>query len=262
MILVLGGTSEETQVAALLAEKGLAAVICRATDYSRAAGPPGMTVLTGRLDRAALAELVAARGIDLVIDATHPYAVEISRNAMTLPAAYIRFQRPAAPIPADPRVEIMGDYAALAQRVGSLKGKILWTAGIRHLDLLAGLARENIFVRCLPVADSRERCRAAGIPDANVITGYGPFSMADNERLYREYGIQILVTRESGDAGGFSEKVRPALALGLTVLVVARPRLAYPRCVSSATELAAAIDALTAAAAPAQSYGQANGGQR
>ena len=157
----------------------------------------------------------------------------------------------------------MADYAALAQRVGALTGKILWTAGIRHLDMLAGIPRADIFVRCLPVADSRDRCRAAGIPDANVITGFGPFSMADNERLYRECGIQILVTRESGDAGGFSEKVRPALALGLTVLVVARPRLAYPRCVSSAAELAAAIDARSSAAeAPAQAYGQVNGGHR
>lgn len=242
MILVLGGTREEGLVTALLAEKGVGAVVCRATDYSRAAVPAGMTVLTGRLDRAGLAALVAERGLGLIIDATHPYAVEISRNAMTLPVQYIRFERPPAPLPDDPRVELLADYDALARRVTGLTGKILWTAGVRHFGRLDGIPRADIYVRCLPVSDSLDRCRAAGIPDANVITGYGPFSEADNARVYRDRGIKTLVTRESGAAGGFPEKVGPALALGLTVLVVARPRLEYPRCVSSVAELGAVLD--------------------
>lgn len=245
MILVLGGTSEEALVTALLAEKSLHAIVCRATDYSRAACPAGMTLLTGRLDREGLTALVTKHDIKLIIDATHPYAVEISPLAMTMPAEYIRFQRPPAPIPDDPRLEIVESHPALAKRVAALAGKILWTAGLRHLFLLDGIPRANIFVRCLPVADSRECCRAAGIPDANVITGYGPFSEADNLQLYREHGIQVLVTRESGDAGGFLEKVNPALKLGLTVLVIARPRLDYPQVVSSVAELAAFLNTAT-----------------
>jgi precorrin-3B C17-methyltransferase len=70
----------------------------------------------------------------------------------------------------------------------------------------------------------------------------GPFSEAFNEALWRDWSVDCVVTKESGEAGGYHAKAAAAKALGITLLVVQRPRLDYPLVVST---FEAALDQLS-----------------
>lgn len=79
-------------------------------------------------------------------------------------------------------------------------------------------------MRLLPTHEALEQAAACGIPPRQVLAMQGPFSADFNRALYAQWGISCLVTKESGEAGGLSDKVLPALSMGLTVVVIARPK--------------------------------------
>ena len=78
-------------------------------------------------------------------------------------------------------------------------------------------------MRVLPCTDSLEQCRRLGIPEANVIAERGPFSAEENESVIVQHGIDVLVTKESGTAGGVPEKLKAAKHCGCQVVLVERP---------------------------------------
>ena len=102
---------------------------------------------------------------------------------------------------------------------------MLLTIGSKELDAFAlpGL-RERCFPRVLPAVSSLERCLALGFPPAHIICMQGPFSREMNEATLRQFAIKTLVTKDSGDAGGFRAKAEAAQAAGCDLLVIARPR--------------------------------------
>ena len=75
----------------------------------------------------------------------------------------------------------------------------------------------------LPSVESIEKCRAAGLLSHHIIAMQGPFSAQLNAALFREYDIKILVTKESGNAGGFFEKLEAAKACNVISLLVKKP---------------------------------------
>ena len=72
---------------------------------------------------------------------------------------------------------------------------------------------------CLALA----ACESAGIPHRNIIAMQGPFTREVNEAILRMFSIRYLVTKESGEAGGFPEKAEAAEHTGVTLLVIRRP---------------------------------------
>ncbi|MBO4365092.1 MAG: precorrin-6A/cobalt-precorrin-6A reductase, partial [Eggerthellaceae bacterium] len=82
---------------------------------------------------------------------------------------------------------------------------------------------ERFYVRILPVASSLAAAAELGIPTSHVVAMQGPFSQQFNEALMRELGVQTMVTKASGTAGGFWEKVDAARACGVQVVVIHRP---------------------------------------
>ena len=80
-----------------------------------------------------------------------------------------------------------------------------------------------LVVRVLERPESRAACRQAQIPDERVIAGRGPFSVEENRRHIRQFGVGVLVTKDSGHAGGTPEKLQAARAENCRVVVVQRP---------------------------------------
>ena len=159
--LLFGGTGEGRALAEWMLARGLDATVCVATEYGETLLPEGMQVHVGRLDADGMAALMAD-DYTLVIDATHPYAVEVTENIRAasertgLP--YLRLLRQSDGEDLCHKAENM---AVAAEMLEGLPGNVLLTTGSKELDHFArpGL-RERCFPRVLPMADSLERSGA------------------------------------------------------------------------------------------------------
>ena len=223
--LLFGGTGEGRALAEWMLARGLDATVCVATEYGETLLPEGMQVHVGRLDAVGMAALMAD-DYTLVIDATHPYAVEVTENIRAasertgLP--YLRLLRQSDGEDLGHKAENM---AVAAEMLEGLPGNVLLTTGSKELDHFArpGL-RERCFPRVLPMAASLERCLALGFPPRNIICMQGPFTREMNVATLHQFHIDTLVTKDTGGYGGFRAKAEAAKEAGCALLVVERPR--------------------------------------
>ena len=224
-ILLFGGTSEGRVLAEELAAMEVEVTVSVATDYGRELIEPGagLTVLTGRLDAEGIAALL--NGFDLCVDATHPYAVDATKNiqaaCVRTGTPYLRCLREASEGDGWLRVETARDAAALAD---SLPGNILLTTGAKELPAFADIDPGRLYARVLPTHEGLSACEALSIPKSHMIAMQGPFSQALNQAMMEQFHIRILVTKDGGTAGGFPEKAAAAKALGAALVVIGRPK--------------------------------------
>jgi precorrin-6A/cobalt-precorrin-6A reductase len=231
MILLLGGTSSTSPLALGLARAGYRVLVSKATDVPLEVGDhAGIETRWGPLDEEGLAALVAARQIRAIVDATHPYASLIrataARVARAMAVPYLSFSRGSAVAPDDSSVQWVADHAAAAAAAFVPRRPVLLTTGARHLAPYVEESRRTgvrLVARVLDHPDSLASCRQAGLSPAQVITGRGPYSLEENLRQIRRFEIGVLVTKDSGPAGGTREKLRAAEAAGCRVIVIARP---------------------------------------
>jgi precorrin-6A/cobalt-precorrin-6A reductase len=245
MILVLSGTEEGKEIVRRLHKEGMNLLTTVATEYGKKMFEQmGLETicLQGRLDANGFSHLIKERGVDTVIDATHPYAVEVSRNAMdackNTNVRYLRFEREEIPIPAHPlihRVKTMAEAVDTSRMLGK---KIFLTTGISSVARFIVLKDEKeLYVRILPIPEHIALCLDMGIPPTNIIAMHGPFSEDLNRAMFRQYQINTMVTKDSGEAGGVIEKIHAALNEGINTVVIERPRLEFPQKYSSIDEL-------------------------
>ena len=113
------------------------------------------------------------------------------------------------------------DAARIAAQMG---GRVLLTTGSKDLGIYGELLNpEQLYPRVLPLISSIESCEAAGIPHRNIIAVQGPFSEELNKAVIREYEIDVMITKDSGAAGGFPEKISAAKDCQIPVIVITRP---------------------------------------
>lgn len=226
--LIFAGTTEGRRLAEELA--GTAAMtVCVATDYGRDLLPrarPGLEVRTGRLDEEAMEALLAAGRYDCTVDATHPYAKEVTENIRRAcgrqGVPYLRLLR-------DPGgaqgAEHVADARQAAARLNQLPGNVLLTTGSKELDVFTAVEgyETRLYPRILPVGDAVERAAELGYARGHIIAMQGPFSLELNVALLRQFHIGTLVTKDGGKPGGFAEKQQAARQAGARLLVIGRP---------------------------------------
>jgi len=230
MILVLGGTSTTHQVMTELEKVGdRPLIISVATDYGLrefAARYPGRVIHT-RFSLESLARFIAERGITCIIDTTHPHAREISAIAQQVAEEcaiiYEDRVRPVAELDAEPGIVTCtgADEAAVYLQNSPHQG-ILFTTGSNSIERFAPLAKRG-YARVLPFENSIAKCVAAGFARSRIIALQGPFSMAFNAALCREYRIDCMVTKNSGEGSGFEEKREACRELGIELVVIGEP---------------------------------------
>ncbi len=223
-VLLFGGTAEGRELAVWMQRRGMDALTCVASDYGGELLPGDVKCHVGRLDQAGM-EALMGRGFTHVVDATHPYAQAATQ---TIAAAAESRGLPRLRLVRDGDVE--GDWkcadspAAAARMLLGIPGNVLLTTGSKELDAFAlpGLL-ERCYPRVLPSLSSLSRCLELGFPAKQVICMQGPFTKELNTALMRQYEIAALVTKATGAAGGFWEKVEAAKAAGASLLVIGRP---------------------------------------
>lgn len=224
-ILIFSGTTEGRRLSRELAERGAEVTVCVATEYGceEQGTVPGVTVLTGRRTVEEMTALL--RGRDLCIDATHPYAVEVTRNVrLACAAAGVPCRRLLRERSGETDALPVDSAEAAAELLAGREGNILLTTGAKELPAFAGIAPDRLYPRVLPTAGSIAACEAAGVPHRNIIAMQGPFSQELNEALIRQFHIAFLVTKDGGAAGGFPEKVRAAKTAGIELVLIRRPK--------------------------------------
>ena len=223
-IVIFSGTTEGRLLSHLLAEKGAAVTVCVATEYGceEQGEAPGVTILTGRKTVEEMAELL--QGSDLCVDATHPYAVEVTKSVRrACSEAGVPYRRLLRDRSADTDALVMDSAEAAAALLADREGNILLATGMKELPAFAGISPARLYPRVLPTGDSIAACERAGIPHRNVIAMQGPFSRELNEALIRQFHIVYLVTKDGGKAGGFQEKVQAAENTGIELVLIRRP---------------------------------------
>lgn len=233
-VLVFGGTTEgRLLVERLCAHPHVRAVACTATDYGACLlGPhPNLQVVAQHLDEPEMERLMRSRPFVCAVDATHPYAVEVSRNIAEAARACglesLRVVREGEPEGPWTGASTPSQAAQLAAGFAAgHTGNILLTTGSKDLQVYTAAVpdfRERLFVRVLPSTASLQKALDAGVPSSRIIAMQGPFSYELNRALIHDLGIACLVTKASGAAGGFPEKVRAAMDAGIALIVVHRP---------------------------------------
>jgi precorrin-6A/cobalt-precorrin-6A reductase len=229
MILLLGGTSETAAVAEALAVAGQRVLVSTATDVPLNVGcHANIRRRCGRLDAAAMADLVRCEGIRALVDVSHPYAVELrataERVAQEVGIPYLTYVRPEGAMAGD-GVRVVAGHADAA-RVACESGKpVLLTVGSRNVALYAREAQHHhvtLIVRVLPHKDSISACLDAGIVKERIVTARGPFGVEENRALIRQFDAGVLVTKDSGAAGGFPAKRDAARLEACRLVVVGR----------------------------------------
>jgi len=236
MILVLAGTSDARELAVRIKESGYELLSTVVTDSAaKSMEEAGLPVQVGRLTAQDLVSLIAEKGVRCVVDATHPFAEEASKNAMAAAqeaeVPYIRYERESLSAPGSEKLIVVEDYVQAAELAAKKKGVIMLTTGSKTLkiftDRLLGLPDTTLVARMLPRLDNMQKCEELGLEQKNIVAMQGPFSKDLNKALYDHYKVTLMITKESGKVGAFDEKVEAALEMGIETIVIGRPKIEY-----------------------------------
>jgi precorrin-6A/cobalt-precorrin-6A reductase len=230
MILLLGGTAETAVLAARLAGAGYGVLVSTATGIALETGRhPRIERRTGRLDECGLAGLAGSRGIRAIVDAAHPYAeaahASARKAALAARIPCYAYIRPPA-VRRDGTMSFARTHEEAAVLAFAPGRPVLLTTGSRNLIPYAAAARRSgtpLVVRVLDTPESLQACIQAGIPAGSIVTGRGPFSLEENRRIIRDFGIGVIVTKDGGIPGGVHAKIEAAHREGCILVVLSRP---------------------------------------
>lgn len=228
-ICVFAGTTEGRELVDFLTSQGVSVFACVATEYGGQMMPArdNLTVSAKRLSEEEMESLFRTEGFELVVDATHPYASEVTENIARACEAcgveYLRLVRRSGS-----QAEDAVYCASIDQAVAYLntrEGNILLSTGSKELSKFTGIDRfsDRVYARVLPMEESLRLCENAGLKPSHILAMQGPFSQELNIAMLKSVGAAFFVTKDSGRTGGFQEKVDASHATGATLLVIGRP---------------------------------------
>lgn len=172
--------------------------------------------------------------VNVVIDTSHPYAVEVSENLMNVcrlaSIKYIRLERKgvAYKFTNEDKVIIVESYEELYSHLKNITGNILNTTGSRNLNKILGLKLSNrIIHRVLPSLKVLQECLELGVSVENIIAIKGPISYDLNRAFIKEYDAKAILLKDSGPEGGTEEKIRAAVDEDIYTFIIGRKTLKY-----------------------------------
>lgn len=231
-ILIFAGTKEGRLLAEHLCNCRKEVHISVATAYGRELLKPreGLIVHQGRLQETQMELLLTQTEWEAVIDATHPYATEVSALLKTAcektGRRYLRLLRDLKDEKANPSIYYVDTKEEAAAWLNERSGNILMTTGSKELRSFLDQMhdRTRLYVRILPDGETVTCLKEWGLKGGQIICMQGPFSAELNEAMIRQLKIRYLVTKETGAAGGFPQKLAGAQAAGADVVVIRRPQ--------------------------------------
>lgn len=231
-VIIFGGTTEGRRLAEFCGEHKIQTVVCVVSEYGEMLVPesPSVRVIRKALEKDEMEALFVAEKPSLILDATHPYARVVTENVtqvcQKMGIVWYRVLRKSEleTKNADSIVTVDSVDQAV-EWLKSHEGTVLVTTGSKELVKYTAIPdyKERIFARILPDSQALLNSETLGFPRNHMIAMQGPFSLEMNIATMRMTGANYLVTKESGHAGGFLDKIHAAEVVGATALVIGRP---------------------------------------
>jgi len=222
-LLILGGTGDAAELAARASQIAEIEVVSSLAGRTQQPFTPktGTVRIGGFGGAAGLATFLLDRPIDLLIDATHPFAAQISANAAVAAAEcnvpYLMLVRPAwESVEGDRWIEVASHSEAAIALLGQSQ-RVFLTIGRQELAAFAGLDAIWFLMRAIdPPALNTP------VPNGKLLLARGPFTLEDERKLLLEYKIDTIVSKNSGGGANYA-KIAAARELGLPIVMVQRP---------------------------------------
>ncbi len=237
-IIVLAGTSDGARIIEYLDSlEDIDIIATTTTSYGGelASCAGANEVLVGGLDDEDMMEIIKQKKVDLLVDATHPFASEATKNAINASKkseiSYIRFERPSINYGMNENLYLVNDFEEASNISSELikgikNGRILHLAGVSTISqIIKKIPVHSLVVRVLPAVYSIKKCLEIGISSENIIAMQGIFSTEFNRILMEEYDVDVVITKESGESGGTLSKIEAASQLGIPIVMVKRPKI-------------------------------------
>ncbi|WP_105430517.1 cobalt-precorrin-6A reductase [Neorhizobium sp. T6_25] len=240
-ILILGGTAEARVLAGKLAGDPRFTVELSLAGRTRAPAAQPVPVRVGGFGGAeGLAAYLRQKGISILIEATHPYAAQISRNAAEAAeisgVPLVALRRPAwVRQPGDRWIEVDG-VADAVDALGEVPRKAFLTLGRQELLPFEAAPQHHYLVRSVDPVEP-----PLSVPNAVYLTARGPFEQADEAQLLQDHGIEAIVAKNSGGPASYG-KIAAARELGIDVVLIRRPDLPDVPSVETVDEMLAWLD--------------------
>jgi precorrin-6A/cobalt-precorrin-6A reductase len=248
-VLILGGTAEARLLARRLAERrGLDITLSLAGRTASPAAQPVPVRIGGFGGAAGLADYLTEHRINILIDATHPYARVISANAAAAArqtgVSLIALRRPPWSAVAGDRWIDVGNVSEAVRAIGSTPRRVFVTLGRNELAPFVAAPQHFYLIRSVDPVDP-----PLVLPHVTYITGRGPFAETDDRGLMNQHRIDVVIAKNSGGAATYG-KIAAARTLGLDVIMLCRPPATDTPAVNTVDDLVAWLDhALTSTAA-------------
>lgn len=221
-VLILGGTTEASALARKIAGDARLAPLLSLAGRTTSPQPQPVPVRVGGFGGIdGLVKFLRDKTIDAVVDATHPYADQMSAHAVAacketgVPLASL--VRPEWQSETGDRWQVVADSEAAAETLGTEPRRVFLSLGRQDLHIFARAPQHHYLARLIERPD-----QATLPPDLRLLHARGPFDRADEERLLRSERIEIVVSKNAGGAATYG-KIEAARALGLPVVMIARP---------------------------------------
>ncbi|AYD41025.1 cobalt-precorrin-6A reductase [Clostridium fermenticellae] len=172
--------------------------------------------------------------VNILLDASHPYAIEITQNAIKaceiLKIKYLRYERPSClnKFGSNSHILKINGYEELKSVLKDIDGNVLNTSGSRNIKKILSLNIKNRMIhRVLPSAKAISECYQNGISVDDIIAIKGPISYDLNCSFIREYDVRAMIMKDSGIQGGTFEKIKSCIDNDIYAIVIGRKKGNY-----------------------------------
>jgi len=228
-VIIFAGTTEGRKITEYLGNAGIDVLACVATEFGRHLIKENdhVKVSSEKLGEEGIRRIMK-EGCSCVIDATHPYATVMTQKIKTAcedtASEYIRLIRSESRNDGD--VVVVPDVASAVEYLKKTEGNILVTTGSKELKKYTDIKdyKNRVFARVLSMPASAQTCAEMGFQGKNLFCMQGPFCEELNYGLLKQVDAKYMVTKDSGEPGGFEEKVGAAHRAGTKIVLVSRPK--------------------------------------
>lgn len=229
-ILIFGGTTEGRELAEFCHNNCISAAVCVTTEFGKEliSTYDSLEIYTGKKDYGQVINMLKKEKFSLVLDATHPFAERATENlkkaCRDTNVKLFRIVRANEKIDYE-KVKYFDSIGSAAEYADMTIGNILVTTGSKNLADYTVIKNfsERMVVRVLPDSKIINSCIEMGFKKENIISEIGPFTVEQNCSHIRRNNIRIVITKESGKNGGFSDKITAAQLCGCEVLIINKP---------------------------------------
>ena len=248
-IFVMAGTEDGRKLAEFLSGKGYEVTASVVSDYGRKILEQyDFGINDKKLDAAELAEFLREGNFKILVDASHPYALRASTNAIDacsrVNIPYVRFERVES-VTGYSGAYHVDSYESAAKLAATLGKNIFLTTGSRNLKIFVDALKDcNITARILPTAEVIAECESLGLTPKQIIAMQGPFSTELNVELFKHANAEVIITKNSGKIGGADTKIAAAEILNLPVVIIDRQKISYPNIAATFEEVVSQLQGL------------------